>query len=119
MADIAAMVDEVITETLEAHPGGREDFVGLGIGCPGPLDLTAGVVRASPNLAWDGFAIRDRIGEAVGFPVTLDNDANCATYGEWWQGAGKGSKSLVGITIGTGIGGGVHPRWQAVARCER
>jgi len=40
-------------------------------------------------------------------PVTLDNDANCATVGEWWLGAARGGKNVVGITIGTGIGGGL------------
>ena len=40
-------------------------------------------------------------------PATLDNDANCATVGEWWQGAAKGGRNVVGMTIGTGIGGGL------------
>ena len=40
-------------------------------------------------------------------PTVLDNDANCATYAEWWRGAGRGVEHLVGITVGTGIGGGV------------
>jgi glucokinase len=106
VADIAKMVDAVIAETIDVHGGDRDDFLGVGIGCPGPLDFASGIVLASPNLSWEGFAIRDRIAEAVGFPVSLDNDANCATYGEWWRGAGKGTKSLVGMTIGTRIGGG-------------
>jgi len=106
VADIAALVDGVVKETLAIAGGARDDAMGLGIGCPGPLDLTTGVVISSPNLGWEGYPIRDRIAEAVGLPVSLDNDANCATYGEWWQGAGKGSSSLVGVTVGTGIGGG-------------
>jgi len=43
----------------------------------------------------------------VGLPATLDNDANCATLGEWWTGAARGARNVVGITIGTGIGGGL------------
>ena len=43
----------------------------------------------------------------VGLPATLDNDANCATLGEWWCGAAKGARHVVGLTIGTGIGGGL------------
>jgi glucokinase len=49
----------------------------------------------------------DRITERLGMPATLDNDANCATVGEWWQGAAKGGWNVVGMTIGTGIGGGL------------
>jgi len=48
-----------------------------------------------------------RISERLRLPVTLDNDANCATVGEWWQGAARGGINVVGMTIGTGIGGGV------------
>ena len=107
VADIARLVDEAVGETLEATGGSRSDVLGIGIGCPGPLDLEAGVVVATPNLGWKSYPIRDRISEAVGLPATLDNDANCATYGEWWRGAGRGCASLVGVTLGTGIGGGI------------
>jgi len=106
VADIAEMVEAVVEETGAALGVGRDAFAGLGIGCPGPLDLTSGVVISSPNLGWNGYPIRDRIAEAVSLPASLDNDANCATYGEWWQGAGKGAQSLFGVTVGTGIGGG-------------
>lgn len=104
--EIARAAREVTEEVLEAEGGVRQDVLGVGIGCPGPLDLRAGVIGATPNLGWEGFAIRDRISEALGLPASLDNDANCATYGEWWQGAGRGTSSLVGVTLGTGIGGG-------------
>ncbi len=65
------------------------------------------MVISTPNLGWDAYPIRDRIAAAVGLPATLDNDANCATYGEWWQGAARGLSSVVGVTLGTGIGGGL------------
>ena len=107
IADIARMVEAAIEETLERGGGTRADVLGVGIGCPGPLDLEKGVVVKTPNLGWDGFPIRDRISEELGLAATLDNDANCATYGEWWMGAGRGVQSLVGVTLGTGIGGGL------------
>lgn len=107
VADVARMVDAAIEETLALHGGTRADVVGVGIGCPGPLDLDAGVVVETPNLGWDGYPIRDRISDALDLPAALDNDANCATYGEWWMGAGRGVRSLVGLTLGTGIGGGI------------
>jgi glucokinase len=100
-------VERVIGDTLSAHGGTRADVAGVGIGSPGPIDRAAGVVLTSPNLGWKNFPLRDMVGRAVGLPVTLDNDANCATYGEWWLGAGRGVQHLVGITIGTGIGGGI------------
>lgn len=107
LADITRMADEVVRETLAGRGGSQDDFVGVGIGCPGPLDLGAGAIVTTPNLGWDGYPIRDRIGAALSLPASLDNDANCATYGEYWQGAGRGASSLVGVTLGTGIGGGV------------
>jgi glucokinase len=107
---ISEMAETVISETLERHGGSRRDFSGVGIGCPGPLDLGEGVIVTTPNLGWDGYPIRAKVSEALGLPASLDNDANCATFGEWWQGAGAGVSSLVGITLGTGIGGGYIER---------
>ena len=104
---ITRMVGASIDEVLEARGGSRSDVVGVGIGCPGPLDLEAGIVLDAFNLGWREFSLRDRLAESVGLPATLDNDANCATYGEWWRGAGRGARHLVGITLGTGIGGGL------------
>lgn len=104
--DIGRMAEEV-REEVAAIDDGEGEFVGVGIGCPGPLDLERGTVISTPNLGWDGYPIRDRVAEAVDLPATLDNDANCATYGEWWQGAALGAASVVGVTLGTGIGGGL------------
>jgi len=107
---ISELAETVMSETVEKHGGSRQDFSGVGIGCPGPLDLTEGVIVTTPNLGWDGYPIRGKVSEVLGLPASLDNDANCATFGEWWQGAGTGVSSLVGITLGTGIGGGYIER---------
>lgn len=101
------LVEQSIAEVLSAHGGTREDIAGVGIGSPGPLDRKTGTVINTPNLGWRNFPLRDLIANAVHLPATLDNDANCATYGEWWQGAGRGTRTLVGLTLGTGIGGGI------------
>lgn len=104
---IAEMVQGVIDD-LERDGGvPRDRVVGVGIGSPGPLDRESGVVIESPNLGWDHLPLRDLVCAATGLPATLDNDANCAVYGEWWMGAGRGYQTLVGVTIGTGIGGGL------------
>lgn len=104
---LSRMVNDVIDEGLSMAGGAREDVLGVGLGSPGPLDLTRGVVVDAFNLGWKDFPLRDCLAEAVGLPASLDNDANCATWGEYWQGAGKDARHLVGVTLGTGIGGGV------------
>ena len=104
---MVAMLEESIEEVLREHSGVREEIAGVGIGSPGPLDRKAGMVINTPNLGWRNFPLRDLISNAVHLPATLDNDANCATYGEWWLGAGKNVDTLVGLTLGTGIGGGI------------
>ena len=104
---IATMVAEVIADVMATEKAREEDFLGIGVGAPGPLDRERGVVVVAPNLGWRDFPLRDSIAERTGLPVALDNDANCATIGEWWKGAAQGAKNVVGITIGTGIGGGI------------
>jgi glucokinase len=104
---IVSMVEAAITEVAAAHGGSKEDFAGIGIGSPGPLNRKTGTIINTPNLGWRNFPLRDLIANAVGLPAHLDNDANCATYGEWWLGAGKSVDNLVGFTLGTGIGGGI------------
>jgi len=86
---------------------GEDGIIGIGLGSPGPLDRKTGTVIETPNLGWRNFPLRDLISNSIGLPAELDNDANCATIGEWWMGAGKGTSTLVGVTLGTGIGGGI------------
>jgi glucokinase len=104
---INQMIEDVITITTAETGAKREDFLGVGIGAPGPLDREKGLVIVAPNLGWVNYPLRDHVQNAVKLPTTLDNDANCATLGEWWTGAAKGARHVVGITIGTGIGGGL------------
>jgi glucokinase len=104
---IARLVQASIAETEKTAGIARERVVGVGIGSPGPLDRDRGVVLLTPNLGWRELPLRDLVSEAVGLPASLDNDANCAIYGEWWVGAARGSQYVVGLTIGTGIGGGI------------
>lgn len=104
---IAQLIERVAAETMAATGATRDAFLGVGIGSPGPLDRERGLVIVTPNLGWRDFPLRDRVSDAVGLPATLDNDANCATLGEWWLGAAKGGRNVIGLTIGTGIGGGL------------
>ena len=104
---IIQIIGDVMTVTMAQTGAKRDDFIGVGIGAPGPLDREKGLVIIAPNLGWRNFPLRDLIADGVGLPATLDNDANCATLGEWWCGAAKGGRNVVGLTIGTGIGGGL------------
>ena len=104
---IVGLIEGTIQDTMSETGCSRSDFVGVGVGAPGPLDREKGIVVVAPNLGWHNFPLRDRIQSKLGIPCTLDNDANCATVGEWWLGAAKGGVNVVGMTIGTGIGGGL------------
>ena len=104
---IVAMLEQTMAEAMEQSNAARKDFLGVGIGAPGPLDRERGMVIVAPNLGWYDFPLRDVIADRVRLDATLDNDANCATVGEWWRGAARGGRNVVGLTIGTGIGGGL------------
>jgi glucokinase len=104
---VAVAANEAMEEVFSLHSGSRDQVAGIGIGAPGPLNRKTGVLLEAPNLGWTDFPLRDLVSHAMELPAEVDNDANCATYGEWWMGAGKGSKTLVGLTLGTGIGGGL------------
>jgi glucokinase len=104
---MVTLVEGVILDTMRHTGVFRTDFIGVGVGAPGPLDRERGIVLVAPNLGWLNFPLRDRIHDRLALPTTLDNDANCATFGEWWQGAARGGRNVVGLTIGTGIGGGL------------
>jgi glucokinase len=104
---IGLLVEKVITEAMTETGASRADFIGVGIGAPGPLRRKDGVVVVAPNLGWHDYPLGARLAAATNLPVTLDNDANCATLGEWWTGAARGANNVVGLTIGTGIGGGL------------
>lgn len=83
-------------------------LAGVGIGAPGSIRAARGAVVSPPNLpGWTEVALVDPVSKAVGVPVTLDNDANAAVVGEFWCGAGRGTRDMAMLTLGTGIGGGV------------
>jgi glucokinase len=104
---IVRMIEDAVAIVRTETGATRDDFLGVGVGAPGPLDRHSGVVAVAPNLGWKNFPLRELVQREIGLPVKLDNDANCATLGEWWTGAARGGRNVVGITIGTGIGGGL------------
>ncbi|MCC6627784.1 MAG: ROK family protein [Chloroflexi bacterium] len=103
-AVLATMVDLVRQVSAAA---GRDDLA-VGVSSPGPLDPRTGVVLEAPNLSgWVNVPVVDHLQAALGVPVVLGNDANCAALGEHRFGAGQGVRNLCYVTLSTGIGGGV------------
>ncbi|MBW7937443.1 MAG: ROK family protein [Candidatus Omnitrophica bacterium] len=79
-----------------------------GVGFPGPLDPDKGIILQATNLpAWSHFPLADEISTHINAPVFIDNDVNLGTYGEAMLGAGAGAKNVIGIFLGTGVGGGI------------
>ncbi len=85
-----------------------EQIVGLGVGAPGPIDPESGTVFQPPNLpGWDEVPLGPRLSEALGLPVRMENDVNLGAWGEFVLGAGRGTRDMIAIFVGTGVGGGV------------
>lgn len=101
------LVDAVVGVVEVLAGGSAEPIAAVGVGAPGLVD-NRGVLRAAPNLVGvTEMPIRDEVAERLGLPVTVDNDATCALVAEWRHGVAKGTKDVVLVTLGTGIGGGV------------
>lgn len=81
---------------------------GVGVGAPGPIDVERGRVYFFPNVpGWRNFPLKNVLQKRLGLPVEVDNDANAMALGEYRFGGGKGSRLFIGLTLGTGIGGGM------------
>jgi glucokinase len=81
---------------------------GVSIGAPGVIARKEGIVMSSPNLpGWERIPLLERLGREIDRPMILENDANAAVYGEYWAGAGRESRTIVLLTLGTGVGGGI------------
>lgn len=85
-----------------------DDFSKIGISCGGPLDSEKGVILSPPNLpGWDNIEIVKYLENRYAGKVCLQNDANACAVAEWKYGAGKGSRNMVFMTFGTGLGAGL------------
>jgi len=95
-----------IVEVNEGHSG--SDLIGVGVGVPALIRMDEGVVAKAPNLpGWNDFPLKALLEEKLQLPVMIENDANAAALGEVWLGAGRDVDSLILLTLGTGIGGGI------------
>lgn len=84
-----------------------KDVAAIGIGAPGAIDPETGTVLEAVNLRWDNVPLADLLSKQTGCRVVVDNDVNAAVYGENRLGAGENARDLLGVWIGTGIGGGL------------
>ncbi len=100
--EIIALLRQIISETTSAV----ESVRGVGIGVAGLVDFADGAIIAAPNLPLNDVRLADELG-SPGIECFIDNDANLAVLGELYAGAGQGHTLFIGLTIGTGVGGGI------------
>lgn len=102
LSDIA----DAIREKLTQHQVAKEDVVGIGVGVPAAV-TGEGFVKQVANLGWKEKDVKQELEALTGIEVKVANDANVAALGEMWKGGGEGYSSLVMVTLGTGVGGGI------------
>jgi glucokinase len=104
---VHALIDAVREcEGKIAELGGTISAVSIAV--PGTVNVAEGVVVKAPNVpSLDGFRLGAALESELEWPVILENDANAAAIGEMWQGAGRGHRTIICVTLGTGVGGGI------------
>lgn len=105
-----AAIDRVVAfiESTQNDLRVADQVFAVGLGAPGPMDLPNGLLVAPPQLpSWWNYPIRDAFAERLRRPVSFLNDANAAAYGEFWLGSGAQDDSMILLTLGTGVGGGI------------
>lgn len=102
LPDVAASIEAKIAEKSID----KKDVAGVGIGVPGPVKDDGTVLRCV-NLGWGVFNVEQEVEALLNLPAKVGNDANMASLGEMWQGGGRGFSSIVMVTLGTGVGGGI------------
>ncbi len=101
-------IKTAVRDVLDRNSLNDEDIQAIGISCGGPLDSSKGVIMSPPNLpGWDNIPIVGILSEEFGVPAAVHNDANACALAEWKFGAGKGTRNMVFMTFGTGLGAGL------------
>lgn len=105
---VVTRIGEAIKELLLESAVSSSEILGIGVGSPGSIDHDTGTVLFSPNLPdWSGFGLASMLEKITGVQTFVENDANSFILGEWAFGEFKGSQHMIGLTLGTGVGGGV------------
>ncbi len=106
-AVIERLGDGIISAMKEAGLT-ENDIAAVGIGVPGPIDQKHGLVHSTPNMpGWENVPLGDILTKRTGITTFVENDANCAGWGEFVAGAGRGTTHMMMVTLGTGIGGAI------------
>lgn len=99
---------DTVYQMIVKHKIEKDEVVGIGISCGGPLDHVKGIVMNPPNLfGWDEVPIVEIVTKRFGIPTFIQNDANACALAEWKFGAAKGCQDVVFLTFGTGMGAGL------------
>ncbi|HEU4509304.1 MAG TPA: ROK family protein [Pyrinomonadaceae bacterium] len=109
-SDPAAIVDAIVSAVHECQQQSThaEQISAVSIVVPGTVNVEEGAVVKAPNLpCLDGFRLAAALTQRLGLPAILENDANAAAVGEMWRGAAIGCKTIICVTLGTGVGGGI------------
>lgn len=106
-----AVVDELVSsakELLSRNGLSKDDIIACGVSCGGPLDSDKGIIMRPPNLPdWDNVPLADIVTAKLGCPCKVRNDADACALAEWKFGAGRGTKNMIFLTFGTGMGAGL------------
>ena len=97
---------QLVRDALQEASVASESVRGIGVGCPGPLDLEKGIILDAPNLGWSDVPIVKMLERHLGCPAVIANDVDAGVYGETRFGAARSAHCVLGVFPGTGIGGG-------------
>lgn len=103
--EVLLRIRGTIDEALQQAKIEADGLGGIGVGCPGPLDLDRGVILQAPNLGWHDVPLKAALEKAFKCRTVIANDVDAGTYGEFRFGAGRGARCVLGVFPGTGIGG--------------
>ena len=105
---VTSRISETIMKLLEDSGFSPDDIEAIGVGSPGSIDHETGTVLFSPNLPdWVNFCLAETLTRNTGFETFVENDANAFILGEWAFGNHRNLEHMIGLTLGTGVGGGV------------
>ena len=105
--DVEQVIKSVVEEMLEASGVKRKQLNAIASCAPGVIDPENGVVRFTPNLPWRDYPLREHMEAHFGVPFFVGNDVNMGVLGEYHYGAARGFHNVVGLFVGTGVGGGL------------
>jgi glucokinase len=104
---VLGQLHKVVNAALDEAGVKPGDVAGLGMGIPGQVDPVANRVRYAPNLGWRDFDLAKELARHWPWPCFFENDVKVGTYGEFVHGAAKGARHVLGVFVGTGVGGGL------------